>query len=131
MNFFNKLKDNPKRIFLIDAFGAMLTSILLLAVLAPLDVYFGMPLSTLYLLSGIAFSLFLYSISCHRFVKSNWKPFLAIIITCNLSYSLISFVLVIKYFHLLTQLGLIYFSIELIVIGILAAVEFKVYSNQS
>ncbi len=129
-NFLNKLKTNSKRIFLIDSFGALLTAISLFGILAQLEQYFGMPRKILYLLSGIAFCLFIYSISCHKLIKSNWKPFLRILIICNIIYSLISFGLMIKYSEKLTELGWIYFILELIVIGIIIIVESKSYLNQ-
>jgi hypothetical protein len=129
-NFLYELKTNPKRIFLIDSFGALLTAILLFGILAQLEQYFGMPKHALYLLSGIAFGLFIYSMSCHRIIKSNWKPFLIILIICNIIYSLISLGLIIKYSEELTELGWIYFILELIVIGIIIIMEYKLYLNQ-
>ena len=129
-NFLNRLKTNPKRIFLIDAFGALLTTISLFGILAQLEQYFGMPKNTLYLLSGIAFCLFTYSISCHRLIKSNWKPFLRILIICNIIYLLISLGLMIKYSEKLTELGWTYFILELIVIGIIVIVEYKSFLNK-
>ena len=129
-NLLNRLKTNPKRIFLIDAFGALLTTILLFGILAQLEQYFGMPKNILYLLSGIALCLFIYSISCHLLIKSNWKPFLRILIICNLLYSLVSLVIIIKHSEKLTELGWTYFILELIVIGIIVIVEYKSYLNQ-
>jgi len=124
-----KLITNPKRVFLIDAFGALLSAILLIGILAPLEHYFGMPKMTLYLLAGIAFCLFIYSISCNRFIKSNWKPFLIIVIISNIIYSLISLALITTYSEKLTELGWIYFMLEFIIIGIIVIVEFKSYLN--
>ncbi|RYM32161.1 hypothetical protein ERX46_15885 [Brumimicrobium glaciale] len=114
---------NPKRIFLIDAFGALLTTILLFSVLAQLEQYFGMPKDVLYLLAGIAFGLFIYSLSCNRFVKSNWKHFLRILIIFNSIYLLLSIGLIIKHSESLTVLGWIYFILEFIVIGVLITYE--------
>lgn len=120
---------NPKRVILIDAFGALLTTFLLFGILAQLQHYFGMPNKVLYLLSGIAFCLFIYSISCHTLIKSNWKPFLRILIICNLVYSLVSLVMIIKHSEKLTELGWVYFILELMVIGIIVLVEYKSYKN--
>jgi hypothetical protein len=129
-NFLNKLIINPNRIFLIDAFGALLTTFLLFGILAQLEQYFGMPKKVLYLLSGIAFCLFIYSISCHRLLKSNWKPFLRILIIGNVIYSLISLGLIIKYSEKITELGWMYFTLELAVIEFIIIVEYKSYTNQ-
>lgn len=128
-NFINKLIINPQLIFLIDAIGALVTAILLIGI-AQLEQYFGMPSIVLYILSGIAFCLFIYSISCHRFIKSNWKPYLGIIIICNIIYSILSIGLIYKHYEKLTELGMIYFILELIIIGVIVIVEYNSYSNQ-
>ncbi|PQJ69644.1 hypothetical protein BTO14_16765 [Polaribacter butkevichii] len=129
-NFLNELKTNPKRFFLIDAFGALLTAISLFGILAQLEPYFGMPKKTLYLLSGIAFCLFIYSISCNKFIKLNCIPYLRILIISNIIYSLISLGLLIKYSEKITELGWVYFILELLIIGIIVIAEYKLYLNQ-
>ncbi len=131
MNFLDKLKTNPKQIFLIDAFGALLTTFLLFGVLGQLESYFGMPSKVLYILSGTAFCLFMYSISCYRCIESNWKPFLGIVIVCNSMYVLGSLGLIIIHFEKLTELGFLYFILELIVIGTIVFVEYKSYLHQT
>ena len=129
-NFLNKLILNQKRIFLIDAFGALLTAFLLFGILAQYEHYFGMPSTVLYALSGTAFGLFIYSISCYRFIKSNWKPFLGILIVCNIIYSFVSLGLLIQHAEQLTDLGWIYFILEIIVIGVIISLEYKAYLSQ-
>jgi uncharacterized membrane protein (DUF2068 family) len=108
-----------------DALGALLTAIILFGILAPLSTYFGMPKHVLYLLSGIAISLFIYSSVCSKFIKSNWKPFLKIILVLNAIYLLISIYILIKHAESITELGWVYFSIEFLVIGIVLALEIK------
>ncbi len=121
---------NPKQLFLTDAIGALLTSLLLFLVLGQLDQYFRMPKNVLYLLSGIAFGLFIYSLSCYQFVKSKWKLFLSILIFLNSSYLSLSIVFIIKYFPKLTQLDLSYFIGEFVVIAILIGFELKTISKE-
>ena len=127
LNLRTKLISNPKKNFLIDALGALLSTLLLFGILAQLEEYFGMPKEIIYLLSGIAFCLFMYSINCYRFIKSNWKPFLRILIICNILYLLISLAIVITYSEKLTELGWLYFKLELIVILIIVIIEYKTY----
>tara|TARA_B100000809_G_scaffold254377_1_gene291492 strand:+ start:1180 stop:1587 length:408 start_codon:yes stop_codon:yes gene_type:complete len=129
-NFLDKLKTNPKKIFFIDAFGAFLTATSLFGILVQFEQYFGMPLEILYVLSLLAFFLFIYSIMCHHFIQSNFKPFLRVIIICNLIYSLVSLGLLINFYNRLTILGLAYFILELILIGILVFIEYKSYLKQ-
>ncbi len=131
MKFLNKLKANPKKIFLIDALGALLTAILLFGILAQLEKYFGMPSNVLYTLSGVAFCLFIYSISCYQLINSNWKPFLKIIIGCNSIYLLVSMACIVLHSDKLTELGWMYFILEFVVIGIMIIVEYKLCSNQA
>ena len=53
-----------------------------------------------------------------------------LLIISNIIYSLISLGLIIKYSEKLTELGWIYFILELIIIGIIIIVEYKSYLNQ-
>jgi len=129
MNLLEKLIVNPKLIFKIDALGALLTTVSLL-VIAKLETYFGMPSKILYILSGVTFCFFMYSISCFRLIKSNWKPFLIIIIVCNSIYVLVSSRLIIMHSEKLTKLGWVYFILEIIVIALVVILEYKSYSNQ-
>lgn len=124
----SKVKNSPKWIFLIDAIGALITTVGLVVILVLFGVYFGMPSKALYLLSGIAFSLFIYSICCHFSVKKNWKPFLMIVISGNIIYVFVSIVLMIKHFDKLTELGLVYFTLEKIIIAIIVNFEYQAYS---
>ncbi|TPN88026.1 hypothetical protein [Aquimarina algicola] len=125
VNFLNTFRTHPRRIFLVDALGALLSAILLFGVLAQFEHYFGMPRKVLYILSVLAFCLFGYSISCYQFIKTNRKPFLKVIIACNIVYSLISIGLIVEYFDKITELGFIYFVLELIVIGVIVFVEYR------
>lgn len=127
--FLETLITNPKRIFLIDAFGALVTSILLFGILAQLETYFGMPSNVLYMLAGIAFCLFVFSLSCFALIKDHWKRFLGILIICNGLYLFISLCLIVNHAEKLTQLGIGYFTIEFIIIGILIAIEYIIYSR--
>jgi len=130
LNIFSKLKANPKQIFLVDAFGAFLTAVILFGVFLKFEKYFGMPGNILFVLSGWAFCLFVFSIGCHRFIKSNWKPFLRIIIVCNVIYTMVSLRLIIMHAEKLTGSGWIYFLLEIIVIGTIVSIEIQSYLNQ-
>ena len=125
LNFLYKYKNTPKRVFLIDACGALITATSLLGILAQLEYLFGMPRDVLFVLSGIAFCLFLYSIICYRFINTNWKSFLKLLILFNFSYILVTLGMIIKYKAELTIIGLIYFIIELILIGFIISLEFQ------
>ncbi|RMA56285.1 hypothetical protein [Ulvibacter antarcticus] len=131
LKFIEKLINNPRKVFLFDAIGAFISSVLLFGVLGQLEKYFGMPRSVVYNLAGVAVCLFAYSVCCHRFVKTKWKPLLGVIIVSNSIYFLISLGQVIKHSEKLTELGWIYFISELIIIATLVNIEIRTYLNQT
>ena len=123
---FNKLILNPKRLFLIDSFGAFLTAFFLFAILRTFDEYFGMPKLTLDFLSIIALAFSVYSFCCFFLVSNNWHPFLRTISIANILYCCLTLGLVIYYYPLLTILGVTYFLIEIIIVVVLVFFEINV-----
>jgi len=122
----DKLTSNPKQLFLIDGFGALLTAFFLVVILAGFEDRFGMPRSVLYGLS-LAVSIYaIYSFSCYFFLRSKWRPYLKAIAMANLLYCLITIALVFCFYQSLTILGLIYFFLEVIVICGLVIIEWRV-----
>jgi hypothetical protein len=120
---------NPKKLFLIDSIGALLSAILLGLVLARFENIFGMPPKTLYALSFIACIFSIYSFLCFSGKIENWRPYLKIIAIANLLYCLLTIGLIIYFYQKLTVLGLIYFVLEIIIITILAMIELKTAAN--
>lgn len=117
---------SPRKLFLADALGAVLTVALTVGVLAPCSQWFGMPAAALYILA-IAGSVFaLYSFGCFLFVRRNFSPFLRIIALANLGYCVATVALCVVYRSQVTALGLAYFIGECLVIVTLAGVEMKV-----
>ena len=125
----NKIISSPKRLFLIDSIGALLTAFLLGTVLTRFEVVFGMPKTILYYLSLIALLISIYSICCHFLLNGNWKPYLKGIIIANLTYCLMSIGLIVCFYQKLTFIGLFYFISEILIIIILVAVELKTLSK--
>jgi hypothetical protein len=118
-----------KRIFLIDGLGALLSAILLIAVLARFEELIGIPQRTLYFLSGIASFFAVYSLACSFLVLERWRVFLKIIMLANIGYCLLTIGVLLYFSQSLTILGLVYFLAELSVIGILIWIERRaVYS---
>jgi hypothetical protein len=124
--FVNKLTSTPKRLFLIDGFGAFLTAFLLFAILRTFNEYIGMPMTTLNFLSIIALIFSVYSFCCFFLVNNNWRPFLRAISIANLLYCCLTAGLVIYNYPRLTILGLTYFFLEIVVICVLVFVEVNV-----
>jgi hypothetical protein len=124
--FIEKLALEPKRLFLIDSVGAFCTAFFLAAILATFEPLFGMPQKVLYRLALVAVVFGVYSLCCYFFVSSNGRFYLKIITTANLLYGLVSITLVVYFRQRLTMLGLVYFLLELLVLGGLILIELRV-----
>src|SRR5688572_23237184 len=109
----HKLITNPKRIFLIDGLGALLT-LFSLALITSFNGYFGIPKPALTVLSTLAFFLCVYSMYCFVCIPNNWRKFLTVLSTVNLLYCLLTLGLVIYYFEQFTVFAISYFSLEIL-----------------
>ncbi len=121
----DKLTQHPKKIFLIDGIGGLVTATLLYALLARFEPFFGMPRSVLYWLSGIACLYALYSITCYFLLKDNWKPYLRVIALANLGYCCLTFGLLFYHAQSLSIWGFAYFLGEIAIILALARIEWR------
>lgn len=122
---------SPKRLFLIDGLGALLTASLLLFLLARFEPLFGMPRQILHILSSVAAVFAVYSLACHLLVRRNPKAFLRLIAVANAAYCAATAVLVYRHSSRLTALGLAYFIGEIIVIGILVHLEWRAANGRN
>lgn len=125
----NQFADKQKTLFLIDAYGAILTAFFLCVIMRQFNEFFGMPKNVLTYLGGIAICFFVYSTTCYLFLKRNWTLFIRLIGIANLLYCILTIGLVIKYYPLLTLIGKSYFLIEIIIICVLSYVELNVASK--
>jgi hypothetical protein len=123
---FKNLTTNPKKIFLVDALGALLTAFNLFAVLRTFSEHVGMPKYVLTFLAVIALFFFIYSTSCYLVLTQNWKPYLKLISIANLLYCLLTIGLVLYYWQTIKAIGLIYFSVEVLVIFTLVYFEYRI-----
>lgn len=125
----NYLTAKPKILFLIDSLGALLTAFFLFVVLRDFNEYFGMPITILTYLSIIAVCFSIYSIACYFFLNENWTLFIRVIGISNLLYSVLTMGLLLIYFPMLSIGGVMYFSVETIIICGLVYIELKVASE--
>jgi hypothetical protein len=116
---------NNRNIFLIDGVGALLSAGLLL-VLFQYESVFGMPKAVLKNLIPIGCVFAVYSLSCFVLRPNRWKLLLMIIALANLLYCVITVAAVIQHSDSLTLFGRIYFLLELLVILVLVAAEWRV-----
>jgi len=121
----NLLKSNPKKIFLFDGIGALVSAIFLGIVLIKLQHLIGMPKPVLYKLAGLASILCVSSLYCYFFLKSNWKPFLKLIAFGNIFHCLITILFLFIHSQSIATLGFVYFINEMIIIIPLALFELK------
>ncbi len=121
----------PKKLFLIDGFGALVSALFLGVVLVRLEDKIGMPINVLYFLAVLPIFFAIYSFSCYFLAKEKSKPFLKGIATLNLLYCFLTVGLLFLYDHNLTSLGWTYFIAELIVLVILIGLEFKASSKNA
>ena len=120
---------NPKKLFLIDGSGALLSAFLLGVVLVRFEPVFGMPRETLYFLAFLPCIFAVYDVYCYLRITKNQGLFLKIIAVANLVYCVVSTGLVLQHYQRLTNLGLAYFVLEIIVVIVLAMVELKTASG--
>jgi hypothetical protein len=116
---------NPKTFFIIDGLGALLSAFLLGIVLVQFESLFGMPKETLYFLAFLPCLFALYDLVCYLKVKKNELLFLRGIAMANLFYCCLSVGFVVHDYAQLTNLGLAYFILELIIVLILGSIQLK------
>lgn len=120
------LAAKPKKLFLLDFSGALVTFFSLFVILRSFNSYFGMPETVLLYLSAAAGCLCVYSFVCFLFLQSKWAAFIRAVAIANLLYCLLTTVIVILFYQQLTLLGIIYFIGEIIIVSTLAFVELSV-----
>jgi len=123
--------SKPKNIFLLDSFGALLTSLLLYFILRHFNAFFGLSKNIFEYLSITAFIFFVYSFSCFFFVRQNEKLFLKIICTANILYCLLTFGIVLHNHKTISVYGIVCFLAEIAVIIGLAVLEMKIIKSKS
>jgi len=116
---------NPKTLFLVDGLGALLSAFLLGVVLVYFENWLGMPKQTLYFLAFLPCLFALYDLFCYLKVKKNELLFLKGIAGMNLFYCCLSIGFVIHHSAQLTNLGLAYFILELVVVFVLVCIQLK------
>ena len=126
MSFIERVNQDPHFIFLIDGIGAGITALSLLLVLPNLPEVFTMPANILNYLGTIALVFATYSL-CNFFLKlSKVKLLIRIIASANLVYCLFSGLIVARLLSQLSMLDVVYFLGEILIVCVLAIIEFRV-----
>ncbi|MFM2386879.1 MAG: hypothetical protein RL660_1636 [Bacteroidota bacterium] len=129
-NLITYFSTQPKRLFLLDSIGALATAASLAIILLFLNTHFAIPSSALHILIAVALCFCIYSATCYLGLKSNFKPFLRIIATANLTYCLATLAMMFTQFSTLTLLAKAYLIIEVAIVCTLSYIEFSVAKKQ-
>jgi hypothetical protein len=113
-----------KRLLMVDALGAFSTAVTIGGIFAPQIVQTGLPDYVLYAMAAVAGCFFLIG-AISLFVLSNLGPPLCWLAILNLLYCLASLSICALFSNSLTSLGIIYFSVEVLIVCILAWFEWK------
>lgn len=114
-----------KKLFLLDGAGAILSAFLLGIVLVKLQAYFGIPITTLYILAALPCFFAVYDFYCYFFVEKNLGIFLKGIAIVNLMYCCLSLGFAFYHYNEILLLGWIYIILEIIIVVTIAIIEFK------
>ena len=116
---------NPRKLFLIDGLGALLSAGMLGLILTSFETSFGMPKDVLYVLAALAGIFSVYSLLCYMISIADRSPFLKVIAVVNLLYCGLTLILVIYFFSQIKVLGMVYFLLEIAIVVTLAVIEWR------
>ncbi len=119
----NTLAERPRKIFAIDAIGAIVSALSLYVVILPLNSYFGVSLKIVWILGGASLAFFLFSMFCALTSGKQVVTKLRIVITANLLYGVLTAFLILWNHSSITGLGIAYFVAEYSVIFALVMLE--------
>ena len=119
-----------KKILLLDSLGALVTAINLL-VIPFLESYTGIPRDIALILVPLPILYSIFSFFSYKFGNHNWRSFLKMIAIANLFYCCLTMYVTWINFDTFKILGIIYFIVEIIIIIILATLEFKIALNHN
>ncbi len=128
--FYEQLALNPRKLFLVDSAGGLLTAFLTGVILVIFRDLFGMPKWVLIILSLTALLFAVYSLSCYFFSGRHWRICLQIIAIANLLYCCATAGLVIFFYSSLSIFGVLYFVGEILLIGIIVSIEWGAASRR-
>jgi len=120
-----KVKLSYKQLFLLDGLGAVVTALMLAAVLPLFKTAIGVPLTHLHGLAIGAAGLAVYSFSCYALLVRRWQPYLKIIAVLNTLYCVLTFSMVVYLWGTITWLGVAYFLGEIALVQLLVRLEWQ------
>jgi len=120
-------RANPRKVILIDAFGALLSAFILGVLGLRFQSLFGIPQSALYILAALPCLFFLFDLFCYlkrerRYIRLG----LRVIGIANLTYCCLSVIMLIYHWESLTANAFVYMTLELFIVSVLALLELEI-----
>jgi len=125
-----RINAKPKRLFLIDGIGALVSFIMLGFVLVRFQAIVGIPIKALYILASLPVFFMLYDIVAY-FSKGKTATLLKGIALLNLLYFVLSLFLAWTHKEAITVWGWIYIIVELVILSIVIWIEYKAANSLS
>jgi predicted neutral ceramidase superfamily lipid hydrolase len=116
--------NDPRRLLLLDAMGALVTFVMTEFLLASGLVPTGLPAATLHVLAYVAAGLFCVALAAHRFAPDPRRA-LGVMAIANLVYCSVTVMACVLHSTSLTLWGLIYFPAELVLVALLVFREWE------
>ena len=123
---FETFISNPKKLFILDAFGAILSAFLLGYLLVELQSLFGIPAKILYILALMPVIFSFYDFYCITKKNNELGYFMKVLAILNFTYCCISMSFAFFHRETITFLGWSYLIIEILIILCLSTIEFIV-----
>jgi FtsH-binding integral membrane protein len=124
--FIDRLARTPRTLFLIDGVGALVTALLVGAVLPTLGEHIGMPRPVLRALALTAAVFAAYSLTCAATRPRRWPGYVRGIALANAGYCMATAAALIRYSATLHALDWLYFVGEIVVLCALVTLELRV-----
>lgn len=120
-----KFVSSPRLVFLLDGVGALLSAVLLTLSREFFNALFGVPESVICWLILAALGLAIYSLLCYFLLKKKWWTFIYLIAALNLSYAVITALILLYFSAKVTVYGWVYFCLEISLLFYLVLLEFR------
>ena len=117
---------SPRKLFLIDGLGALVSAFMLGIVLVQFESTFGIPSATLYVLAMFPVFFAIFDFYCFQKNSNSLGRPLKIIAILNLLYCCMSIGCAMYHIDTVTILGWVYICVEVLLIVILSIFELKV-----
>jgi len=121
-----KLSTQPRRVFLMDGLGAVVSALALGVGLPAIQPLIGMPREVLLFLAAIPVGYAVYSFGCAARLPVKWPSWLRGIAMLNAAYAGLSVALLAAHAAQIQPLGWAYFVGEILLLSGLAPLEWKV-----